>query len=277
MTASETKTALITGASSGIGAAFARRLASQGYDLVLVARREAQLTQLAAELHAQFNVNIGVLVADLSQVSGVESVEKRITELTNIDLLVNNAGFGVPGNFSEAPLEQTLAMIDVHILASTRLARAVLPGMIARDTGNIINVSSIGGFMPIPAIELIYSATKAYLIIFSEGLQAQLKLQGADICIQVLCPGFTHTGFHDNPAYQAQKIKTQIPAWLWMSAESVVEESIRSLKRGQVVCIPGFKNRVIVTLARSGLAAIGIKILLNSLRKQHRFLVPQHS
>ncbi len=274
----ETRTALITGASSGIGAAFARKLASLGYGLVLVARREARLVQIAADLQAQFLIHAETLVADLSQLAGIERVEQRISELTNLQMLVNNAGFGDPGTFADNSLEHILAIIDVHIVASTRLSRAVLPGMIARDSGAIINVSSIiGAFTPRPAIELLYCATKAYLNVFSEGLQTQLDLRGANIRIQALCPGFTHTEFHDNPVYEAQHIKTRIPSWLWMSAEEVVEESLRGLKRGQVICIPGLMNRLIVTFARSGLASTLLKILANRLRRPRRIPVSPHS
>lgn len=257
------KVALVTGASSGIGAAFARKLASQGYNLVLVARRKAKLRQLAAELQTQFHVKAEVLVADLSQPSDLERVERRITEITNLDLLVNDAGFGDPGMFVENSPAHIQSIIDVHVVASTRLSRAALPGMIARNTGAIINVSSIGAFTPRPFTEIIYCASKAYLNIFSEGLQAQLVLQGMNIRVQALCPGFTHTEFHDNPIYETQQIKTRIPKWLWMSAEEVVEESLRGLKHGQVICVPGFKNRVIVALARSGLANLLFSILRN--------------
>ena len=260
--------ALITGASSGIGAAFAHKLASQGYNLILVARRSAKLTQLAASLQEEFHINAEVFVADLSQTTDIERIEKQIVGLTNLDLLVNNAGFGDPGLFAENSLTQTTSLIDVHVIASTRLSRAALPGMIARDFGAIINVSSIGAFMPSPPTEIIYCATKAYLNVFSEGLQAHLELQGANVQIQALCPGFTYTEFHDNPIYKAQQIKTRIPKWLWMSSEEVVKESLRNLKRGQVICIPSLKNRVIVALARNALTAILWRMLRKILRSK---------
>jgi len=265
----ESRMALITGASSGIGAAFAYKLASQGYNLILIARRSAKLTQLAASLQKEFHINREVLVADFSQMTDIERIEKRIVGLTNLDLLVNNAGFGDPGLFAENSLTHTTSLIDVHVIASTRLSRAALPGMIARDSGAIINVSSIGAFMPSPPTEIIYCATKAYLNVFSEGLQAQLEIQGANVQIQALCPGFTYTEFHDNPIYEAQKIKTRIPSWLWMSPEEVVEESLRDLKRGQILCIPGIKNRIIVALGRNSLTTIGWSLLRKILRSKH--------
>lgn len=259
-----TRIALITGASSGIGAAFARKLASLGYDLVLVARREARLKQMVADLQSQFPIHAEALAVDLSHSTGIERVEQRISQLTNIQILVNSAGFGDPGTFAENSLEQTLAVIDVHIVATTRLSRAVLPGMIARNSGTIINVSSIGAFTARPSIELVYCASKAYLNMFSEGLQAQLDLQGTNIRIQALCPGFTHTEFHDNPVYEAQQIKTRIPSWLWMSADEVVEASLRGLKRRQVIYIPGILNRFIVVLARSGVTRLFTQRLQSS-------------
>ena len=124
--------------------------------------------------------------------------------------------------------------------------------------------------MPSPAIEVTYCATKAYLIVLSKGLQAQLELQGTGVRVQALCPGFTCTEFHDNPAYAAQQIRTRIPKWLWMPAEAVVEESLRSLKHDQVICIPGLKNRLIVALARSGLTRLLLGILRNRLRSSRQ-------
>jgi short-subunit dehydrogenase len=242
------KTALITGASSGIGAAFARKLAAQQYDLILVARRKQRLTSLATELHQQFHVDIEVLVADLSCPADIEHIEQLIGALGALDMLVNNAGFGIPGTFVENPAERYLEMIAVHVLASVRLCHAALPGMIARGRGAIINLSSIGAFLTGPRDET-YCATKAYLLSFSEALQAELADTG--VRVQALCPGFTDTEFHDQPVYERYDIKVAIPKALWMSADEVVEQSLRALKRGHVMCIPGFKNPVLIALARS--------------------------
>lgn len=268
------KTALITGASSGIGAAFAGKLASLGYDLVLVARREEKLAQIADDLQEKYQVKAEVLVSDLAQLAGIEMVERRMGDLTNLDLLVNNAGFGVPGKFAEVPLGRMLAMIDVHVLAGTRLCRAVLPGMIARGKGSIINVASIGAFIPRPE-DAVYCATKAYLVAFSKALQGELEESG--IQIQVLCPGFVPTEFLDHPEYEALQVKNSIPKWLWTSVEAVVDESLHTLERGQVVCIPGLKNRLMIAVARGGFTAILLKTLENSLRKQNHTPAPQQS
>lgn len=247
-------TVLITGASSGIGAVFARTLASQGYNLVLVARRERLLTSLADEMQEKFHVGVQVFPADLSDPTEVERVAKKIGEIGDLEVLINNAGFGVPGRFAETPPERNVAMIQVHVLATVRLCRAALPGMIARSRGSIINVSSIAAFMPNPR-NTTYSATKAYLNVFSETLQDEL--QGTGIRVQALCPGLTHTEFHDHPGYEGYK--TRIPAFFWMSAEDVVAGSLDALEKGRVICIPGFKNRLIVALARNRLCSSVVK------------------
>ena len=250
--------ALITGASSGIGAAFARKLASQGHHLILIARRRQKLTSLADELHEQFGVNVEVLVADLADSMDVGKVEIRIGELAPLDILVNNAGFGIPGKFAETHVDRHLAMIHVHVLASVRFSQAALSGMLARGQGAVINVSSIGAFIPKPG-DVTYCATKAYLITFSEALQAELR--GTGVRIQALCPGFTRTEFLDNPEYEKYQIKTRIPEVFWMSAEEVVEKSLDALGQGRVVCVPGVKNRLIVALARIGVTNLLLKVL----------------
>ena len=259
---STSRTILITGASSGIGTAFARSLASQGYDLVLVARREAQLRSLADEVQRKFNVNAQVFPADLSDPTQVKRLETQVAEIGDLEILINNAGFGVPGKFVEIQAERNAEMIQVHILATVRLCRAALPGMISRGRGSIINVSSIAAFMATPR-NATYSATKAYLNVFSEALQDELK--GTGIRVQALCPGLTHTEFHDHPGYE--DYKRRIPEFFWMQAEDVVRESLDALKKGRVICIPGFKNRLIVAIIRNWLGALAAKALAARLRQ----------
>ena len=247
VTEGEPRTALITGASSGIGAAYARQLAAMGYNLVLVARREERLAALATELQERYPINAQVVAADLSSPPGVERVETHIAGLERLDLLINNAGFGSPGSFAEANFANQLAMIQVHVVASVRLTRAALPLMMTRQRGAIINVSSIAGLVPIPG-SATYSATKAYLKVFSEALQAELR--DTYIKIQALCPGFTHTGFHDTPEHQGFG-RSGIPDFMWMSAEEVAAQSLSGLDRHQVVLVPGFKNRLVAAVARN--------------------------
>lgn len=243
----ETRTALITGASSGIGSAFARQLAAQGYDPILVARREQRLAALAAELQSHYPITAEVLAADLANLADIERVERRIAELERLDLLINNAGFGAPGSFAEVDLGTQLDMINVHVIASVRLCRAALPGMITRHCGAIINVSSMAGLVPIPG-SATYSASKAYLNVFSEALQAELR--GTGVKVQSLCPGFTHTGFHDTPEHRGFH-RSRIPEAMWMSAEEVAAQSLSALDRRQVVFVPGFKNQLLAAVARN--------------------------
>ena len=262
MSASTSATALITGASSGIGAVFARALAAQGHDLVLVARRQKLLKGLADALQQEFHVNAQVFLADLSHPADAERVAKKIGEIGELAVMINNAGFGLPGKFAEVPPEKNAAMIQVHVLATVRLCRAALPGMIARGRGSIINVSSIAAFMG-SVRNATYSATKAYLNVFSEALQDELK--GSGVRVQALCPGLTHTEFHDHPGYEGYK--TRLPEFLWMRAEDVVAESLAALERGRVICIPGFKNRLIVAAMRNRLCAYVVKALATRLNR----------
>lgn len=244
--------ALITGASSGIGAAFARELAARGHDLLLVARRREPLQTLADELQTRHSVSIEVLPADLADEAGVAQVEARVAETGAFGMLVNNAGFGVEGKFFEVDFDRLLDMIHVHVLASVRLCRAALPGMIAQGSGGIVNVASLAAFLPLPG-SLTYSATKAYLLVFSRGLQVELL--GTGVRVQALCPGFTVTGFHASPGVVSIG-GFRVPRWMWMEADRVVTASLEALERGQVVCVPGFKNRLLVTLMRSPIPSL---------------------
>lgn len=243
--------ALVTGASSGIGAVFGRALAAQGYDLILTARREARLNALADVLRRELGVRVEVVAADLSLEAGIAQVEASIERAGGIDLLVNNAGYGLAGNFAEVPLEQHLALIECLELACIRLARAALPGMLARRQGAIINVASTAGFVALPR-DVLYSTTKSALITFSQALA--LELAGTGVRVQALCPGFTHTEFHDDPAHAAAGVKRRIPGWLWMQAEDVVSASLHALSEDRVVVVPGLVNQAIVAGARLGLA-----------------------
>lgn len=260
-------TALITGASSGIGAVFARRLAALGYDLVLVARREARLTALATGLHRQHGTQVEVLVADLADPAAVARVEQVIEGLETLSLLINNAGFGSSRDFIEIDPATHIAMIQVNVTAGVRLTRAALPGLVARGRGTIINVSSISAFVN-RAGNVTYGATKSYVNTFSEALQTELR--GTGVHIQALCPGFTRTEFHATPELRNFD-PDRLPKPLWMSAEAVVDESLAALGRDQVIVIPGLLNRlgvmaVTTPLARPLLASL--KWLLKSGRSR---------
>ena len=245
-----TKTALITGASSGIGAEFARQLACRGYHLVLVARRKERLIDLADRLQQTHPVKAKVLVADLTIEEDIQRVEQHIFELKTLDLLVNNAGFGMHGKFTELDISKHIAMIQVHDIACVRLTWAALPGMIARNQGGIINVSSISGLVPIGNIT--YGTTKAFQVVFSETLQMELSATG--INIQALCPGYTYTEFHDRPDLTNFQ-RSSIPKALCSSAEQVVSESLRGLEKGKRIVVPGTFNRIFASLGRRSIFA----------------------
>lgn len=248
----ERRTAVVTGASSGIGAAFARLLAARGYDLVLVARRRAKLDALATELAQAHGIAAEALSADLVQPEGVERVEQRIRETPRLEMLVNNAGFGTMGHFADVDLGRHLDMIHVHVTAGVRLTHAALPGMIGRKRGDIINVSSGSAYLAMPNA-VTYCSTKMYLITFAEALAKEL--QGTGVRVQALCPGFTYTEFHDTAEFRDFK-RSDIAKGLWMTAEDVARRSLAALDSNRPVFIPGRKNRLLIGLSRSALGPI---------------------
>ncbi len=235
--------ALITGASSGIGADYAAQLAAAGYDLLLVARREARLQALAATLTEQHGIACEVFAADLADEADVDGLVAHIEALPRLDFLVNNAGFGTKGHFSEVALASHVAMIDVHIVAAVWLTRAALPGMIARGRGAVVNVASVAGFYPLPG-NATYSATKRYLITFTEALHQEIH--GTGVRVQALCPGFTRTEFHE----QSKEPVAGLPDFVWLSAEGVAAHSLRDLERGVVVSVPGWLYQVLAWASR---------------------------
>ncbi len=231
--------ALVTGASAGIGATFARRLARDGYGLILVARRRDRLDQLAQEIGGA-----EVLVADLASDAGMKIVEDRIAAETRLELLVNNAGFGIVGHFFQMPVEGQEQMHRLHILATLRLTHAALRGMVARNKGAVINVSSVAGFAQSPG-SISYGATKTWMNAFTEGLAMELRSAGSAVRVQSLCPGFTLSEFHD----VAHVDRKTIPARLWMNAEDVVDASLAGLAQGKIFVVPGNIYKVLVWVA----------------------------
>jgi short-subunit dehydrogenase len=248
--------ALITGASSGIGEAFARKLASLGYDLVLVARRKEKLNAIAEDLK-KCSVTVEVLPGDISKDGDVSRIEQRIEALDTLTMLINNAGFGTHGAFADVDLEKSLAMIQVHVTASTRLAHAALPGMIARRKGTLINVASPSAFVSLTN-HTVYSATKSYLISFSECLQ--LEVADAGIRVQALCPGLTYTEFHDTDEFEGMN-RSRLPSFMWMSAEETVERSLNALNNGKVVFVPGLVNHLMYVRLRKLTTSLAPRVL----------------
>lgn len=234
--------ALITGASAGLGEEYARQLAAAGTNLILVARRKDRLESLAAELGQKFGVSVEIFPADLSRDYDLNSLAEKIRQTEDLDLLINNAGFGGKSKFYKDETGEAEQMVRVHVLAPAILTRAALPAMIKRGRGAVINVSSVAAFSPFSGA--MYSSTKAFLAMFSVNLQNELL--GKGIKIQALCPGLTHTEFHE----VAGMNKEAIPGFLWMKADRVVRISLRSLGGNKVIVIPGCRNRIIAFLMR---------------------------
>lgn len=243
-------TALITGASSGIGETFARRLAREGYNLVLVARRKERLEALAEDLKRRYAITAQPIAADLTYADDLRRVSDVVAGQANdgqLDLLINNAGFGTIGHFADLPLAEQMNMNHLHITASVQLTRAALPGFLRRRRGGVINVASIAGWTPMVG-NVIYGASKRYLINFSQALQAELD--GTGVYVQALCPGLTYSEFHDAPAYRSVGFRRDsIPAFMWQTSEQVVEASLSQLGSEDPVCIPGIHNRAIVLIS----------------------------
>ena len=237
-------TALITGGSAGIGAAFAERLAADGHDLVLVARGADRLEDGAARLRRRHGVAVEVQAADLSDPDDCAAVEQRVASTgAPVDLLVNNAGFGVPGTFLTSEVSDEEAMLAVNVRAVLRLTHGVLPGMLARRHGGVINVSSMAGFVP-TGTGASYAASKAWVTLFTESLA--MNLTGTGVQVTAVCPGFTRTGFHDRIGAD----QADIPAWLWLSADRVARVALADHRRGKVLSIPGAQYRAAVVLSR---------------------------
>lgn len=247
-----TKTALISGATSGIGAAFARELAAQSYSLGLVGRRAEVLNSLAKELAAKHGILAEVILADLATEAGQKQVTDWIEAHTPLAMLINNAGFGVPGSFAETSTEAHLEMLAVHTAAPVRLMGAALPAMLRARTGTIINVSSPAAYMPARG-NTSYSATKAFLNVFSEALHTELR--GTGLTLQVLLPGFTYSDFHKRGEWAKRDFYSTLPRWMWMTSEAVAQTSLRALKHGGLYCIPGLHNKLFVFLGKIGLVS----------------------
>lgn len=237
-------TALITGPTSGIGLAFARALAAEGYDLVLVARDQTRLDQVAAELKALHRTQCEVIRADLAERADTLRVEDRL-RAGGVDLLVNNAGFGQRAPFEESDIADEERALDVLVRAVMRLTHAALPAMLGQGRGDIINVSSVAGFLPRGS----YGANKAWVTRLTTWAAVRYRDKG--LRVMALCPGFVHTEFHQ----RMDANMSGIPSFMWLDADQVVREALRDLRRGRALCIPSLRYKVIVAL--SGLVPRG--------------------
>jgi len=235
---------VVTGPTAGIGRVFAERLAARGHDLLLVSRDAQRLETVAAELAARHGVRADAYAADLAADAAVEALAAELARRPRVDVLVNNAGFGTKGPLASTDPAAQSRMVHVHCAAPLRLAQAVLPGMVARRSGAIVNVASVAAFVT-SAGNVTYSATKAFLQLLSEGMAAEVAHAG--VRVQALCPGFTRTEFHD----RAGLAKSAIPGFAWQSAEQVVNASLAALERGgPVTVVPGASYQAVVALLR---------------------------
>ena len=241
------RTALITGASSGIGEAFAEVFAAHGFDLVITARREDRLRGVAARLEERYGIRVLVFVADHAR---QDTAERLSTELAarglTIDALVNNAGYGVPGTFVASPWQRHQDMLQVMVVGLAELTHRLLPGMIDRGYGRIINVASLAGLVPAPAGHTLYAAAKALVIKFSEALSNEVGKH--NIHVTAVCPGFTISEFHDVTGTREQM--KSLPPWMWLDAPTVARQGFEAVMAGTPIYINGRVNRSIALLVR---------------------------
>ncbi len=243
MSSTNRRVALVTGASSGIGRAFALALADRGHDLVLVARDTARLEALAKELQDAYGASAEVLTADLSDPAALATVEARVSDAARpIDLLVNNAGFGTSGRFAALPVDREEQEIQLNVVALVRLTHAALGRQIERGTGGVINVASIAGYQPTPG-NATYGATKAFVSSFSQAVHEELK--GTGVRCMVLSPGFTRTEFQVRAGFDS----SEVPSFLWQDAATVAQHALRAYDKGRAVCVPGPLNTATAAFA----------------------------
>jgi uncharacterized protein len=239
---------LITGASSGIGLAFARTYAAHGWDVVVTARRQDRLDTLCEEIRLRFGVEAHALPADLADPSAPENLQKGILALgRSVDGLVNNAGYGMPGGFLGNPLEAHKAFMQVMMLAPTELIHRFLPGMVEQKFGRIINVASIAGFLPASPGDTLYGPIKTYLTRFSQSLHLEVRDHG--VHVSALCPGWTYSEFHDAGGMRS-KLSQAVPEWAWMGADEVAREGFVAAEANRAACVPGAPNKAAAALLK---------------------------
>ncbi len=242
---------LITGASAGIGKVFAFEMAERGYDLVLIARREDRLLEVARETEAKWGAKSQIIIADLAKSGAVDEIIAALNGKT-IDMLINNAGYGLPGTFLTTSWEDQASFLNVLLNAPTELTHKLLPAMKQQGFGRIINVASLAGHVPGSAGHTLYGAVKSYMIKFSQSLNAELEGSGINVC--ALCPGFTYSEFHD--VNHTRELVSKMPDYMWQTAEAVVKEAFEAIENNKPVAVTGKVNKAI---------AAGVKLLPDSL------------
>jgi len=250
--------ALVTGASAGIGAAFAHELAARGVSLVLTSRRIERLDALAAELSARYGIRAECIAADLADSTSPQTLCNEIAQRDiTIDWLINNAGYGVPGHYPTQPWSAHAQFLQVMVKAPCHLAYLLLPGMRQRGYGRIVNVASLAGLIPGSAGHTLYAASKAFLIKFSQSLALENITRGVHVC--AVCPGFTYSEFHDVTGTRG--IVSKMPKWMWLNAGEVARQGIDAVERGEIVYITGRVNRAIKALVKLLPDQMGIRIV----------------
>ena len=240
--------ALITGASAGIGAAFARIFAGQGYDVALTARRTDRLEKLAAEITLRFGVEALTITADLAEPNGADVViEALAAQGRHADALVNNAGYGLPGAYAATRWPDQAAFLQVMVTAPAELAHKLLPGMVERRFGRIVNVASLAGLLPPAAGHTLYAASKAMMIRFSQSLH--LETIDSGVHVTALCPGFTLSEFHDINGTR-ERMNRSLPAWMWLGADEVAAAGFEAVEANRPVAVPGAPNKLIALAAK---------------------------
>jgi hypothetical protein len=240
--------ALVTGASSGIGAAIARVYAGHGYDLALTARRGDRLHQLADDVRLRHGADSLVIPADLARPEACREILAEIEANGRVvDALVNNAGFAVPGSYAATRWEDQQAFLQVLLTSVCELTHRVLPGMLERKFGRIVNVASLAGLAPGAPGQTLYGATKGFLVRFSQSLH--LESQGTGVHVSALCPGFTYSEFHDVTGTRA-RVQEGVPAWLWLGADEVAAAGYEAAEANRPICVPGAPNKALAALAK---------------------------
>ena len=243
------KLALVTGASAGIGAAFARILASHGYDLALTGRRIERLDALAEEVRLRYGVETLTVAADLSEGEAPGTILDHLTAHgRTVDCLVNNAGYGLPGTYGETLWREQADFLQVMVHAPCELAHRVLAGMQQRRFGRIVNVASLAGLIPGAAGHTLYAASKAFMVKFSQSLH--LETAGNGVHVSALCPGFTFSEFHDVNGTRALA-SASTPEWLWMGADEVAAAGYEAMEANRPVCVPGAPNKAIAAIVKA--------------------------
>lgn len=240
--------AVITGGSSGIGAAFARKLAARGYDLWLVARREERTKLLARQLSSDYGIQAEAIIADLTNAADLEALASRVRDASNLGLLINNAGFGTNHYFFETDAESQDAMHRLHVVATARLSHAALANLVPRAVAGtgIINVSSVAAFAAAPQ-NVSYCSTKAWMNRFTEGMAIELGAWKSPVTVQALCPGYTLSEFHDRTGTD----RSAIPSAMWMTADSIVKASLQAFAQRKLIVIPGWRYKLLMGFIRA--------------------------